>query len=620
DYTTKVTANGYGDLTGTLTVKDNPTTYNAELSRCVVNVGGIVTDKDTKLPISNATVTLTDKDGNTLTANTNSIGIYTINNVPTGDYTTKVTANGYDDLTGNLTVKDNPTTYNAELNRTMVNVGGLVTDKNTGLPIPNATVTLTDKDGNTLTANTNSLGIYTINNVPTGDYTTKVTANGYNDLTGTLTVKDNPTTYNAELNRTMVNVGGLVTDKNTGLPIPNATVTLTDKDGNTLTANTNSLGIYTINNVPTGDYTTKVTANGYDDLTGTLTVKDNPTTYNAELNRTMVNVGGLVTDKNTGLPIPNATVTLTDKDGNTLTANTNSLGIYSINNVPTGDYTTKVTADGYVDVTGTVSVQSNTTYNAQMERKIVSITGIVTDKDTKLPIEGATVSITANGQTFTATTDQSGAYSINNIPTGNYLTKVSAEGYTDVTGNIVVIDNSTYNAELSRKIVTVTGIVTDKNTNTRITNATVVLTNSAYPSLTYTTTTNSSGQYTINNVVTGDYTTKVTASGYSEVNETLKVIDNTTYNVQLVKLFTLSGTVTNKNSGTPINGVSITIESNGKTYTATTDLSGFYSISNVEPGDWNITATANKYGDYTNTITIVSDTTHNIQMSINIVN
>ncbi len=612
DYATKVTANGYNDLSGTISVNDN-TTYNAQLNSSIATVTGVITDKNTGLPISNATVIITDKDGKSFTATTDPTGAYTINNVPKGEYSTKVTANGYNEVTGSISVNDN-TTYNAELNRTIVTVTGVITDKTTSLPISNATVIITDKDGKSFTATTDATGSYTINNVPTGDYSTKVSATGYNEITGSISVNDN-TTYNAQLDRSIVSITGIVTDKNTKLPISNATVTVTG-NGKTYTATTDATGAYTINNVPTGDYTTKVTANGYDDLSGSINVKDN-TTYNAELNRTMVVVSGVITDKNTGLAISSATVTITG-NGKTYTATTNSSGAYTINNVPTGDYTTNVTAAGYNEISGSVSVQSNTTYNAELERKIVSITGVVTDKNTKLPILGATVSITANGQTFTATTDASGAYTISNIQTGNYTTKVTATGYTDLTGSLNVVDNTTYNAELNRKIVTITGVVTDKNTNAPISNATVVLNDKE--GHTYTGTTNNYGAYTINNVLTGEYTTKVTANGYAEVDGTLTVIDNTTYNAQLIKLVTVSGTVTNKYSGNPISGVKVTIESNGKTYTATTNSSGFYSISDVEMGQYSIIATASKYGDYTNTINVTSDTTHNIQLTYNLIN
>ncbi|MCL2322588.1 MAG: carboxypeptidase regulatory-like domain-containing protein, partial [Oscillospiraceae bacterium] len=371
------------------------------------SLSGTVTDKKTGLPIPNATVTITDDQGNTFTVTADENGRYVFDKIPNGNYTLQADADGYLEFTDNITINSN-TTQNIELDPVIitVTVTGVVTDKETGVPIPNATVTLTDDQGNTFTAQTDKNGEYTINDVPTGDYTTNVTADLYNPETDLISVNED-TNYNAELDKTIVivTVTGTVTDESTGLPIPNATVILTDKDGNTYTAKTDLNGEYTINDVPTGDYTTNVTADGYNPKTDSISVTDD-TTYDAELSRTMVNVGGIVTDKDTKLPIPNATVTLTDKDGNTLTANTNSLGIYTINNVPTGDYTTKVTADGYGDLTGTLTVKDNpTTYNAELSHSVVNVGGLVTDKDTKLPISNATVTLTdKDGNTLTANT------------------------------------------------------------------------------------------------------------------------------------------------------------------------------------------------------------------------
>lgn len=72
-------------------------------------------------------------------------------------------------------------------------VTGIVTDSN-GAVIPNATVKLTDKSrGQTFTATTTDTGSYLFPNVPVGNYSVSIEANGFNPVKRELTVSLNQT-------------------------------------------------------------------------------------------------------------------------------------------------------------------------------------------------------------------------------------------------------------------------------------------------------------------------------------------------------------------------------------------------------------------------------------------
>tara|TARA_Y100000590_G_scaffold77284_1_gene85596 strand:+ start:27245 stop:30163 length:2919 start_codon:yes stop_codon:yes gene_type:complete len=79
------------------------------------------------------------------------------------------------------------------------------------------------------------------------------------------------------------NLSGTITDAQNGDPLIGANVVISNKDFNTGAA-TNSDGEYTIQNVPLGDYTLKVTYIGYEDYEAPIAVNENSVNFNIQLN------------------------------------------------------------------------------------------------------------------------------------------------------------------------------------------------------------------------------------------------------------------------------------------------------------------------------------------------
>jgi subtilisin family serine protease len=160
--------------------------------------------------------------------------------------------------------------------------------------------------------------------------------------------------------------------------------------------------------------------------------------------------------------------------------------------------------------------------------------------------------------------------------------------------------------ETSTKTGILSGIVTDETTGTGISGATVTI-----GSLSKTTETD--GYYTINNVPVGNnYSVTASAKGFiSEtitgvvISEGLTTTKNFSLSEVVIETYRVSGIVKDSESN-PINGALVVIE--GTDLNKTTEADGTYSISGVEAGAYNITASADGYVSQTlNDISVNSD-------------
>ncbi|SCG84500.1 bacillopeptidase F [Proteiniborus sp. DW1] len=161
---------------------------------------GRITDYDTGYGISGARVSIS---GTSLYGITDNSGYYTINNIPVGTQQITVTADGYQAVSGSVTIEANRTvTVNGTMKRENVvqtgTVTGRVVDYYSGSGISYARVSVGDK-----TTYTDSYGYYTLNNVPAGSQYMTVGASGYYSASGYIDVIAGGTiTVNARLVRT----------------------------------------------------------------------------------------------------------------------------------------------------------------------------------------------------------------------------------------------------------------------------------------------------------------------------------------------------------------------------------------------------------------------------------
>ena len=211
---------------------------------------------------------------------------------------------------------------------------------------------------------------------------------------------------------------GVLRDSITNDTLPAATVVVTDSAGHVYTTSTAANGAYVITSTVTnpllpGAATVYGTAIGYGSTTVTKTLTPGPNTQDLSLGALILS--GVVTDRNDGLPIPGATLVVRDSAEHTYTSTTNVNGAYIFTStiaapLVQGPANVTGSAGGYSDAAATPTLVSGAnTQNLALAS--TTLTGVVTDTVTGLPVSGASVVFTdAQSHVFTATTSVEGRF------------------------------------------------------------------------------------------------------------------------------------------------------------------------------------------------------------------
>ena len=226
-----------------------------------------------------------------------------------------------------------------------------------GAPVAQAAITLIDPSGRQAGRNvTDRDGGYQLSIPTQGHYVLIARAPSHQPQALSIDVNGAPLEFDVVLSGSAGLVGTVRTSS--GDPIARATVTVTDVNGEVITARTtNVAGTYAINDLVSGDYTLVVTAGGYRPTALLVAI---PAVGKAEQDVELAGGAQLAGITRAGAdqhPLPDARVSLIDRSGAVVAvARTDTDGKYAFDDVPSGDYT--VTAHSYPPITSVVHIAS----------------------------------------------------------------------------------------------------------------------------------------------------------------------------------------------------------------------------------------------------------------------
>lgn len=612
-YFVEATAEGYcpGTLTNfAATHNQDNTGANITLTKSAT-INGTITDSSTE-PISGATITVYEIDTHypiegytnyaigSVTSASNGSYIYTTKftwyyssystkNMPLypGSYRVVVTKDGYAPAQATVTITTQGETV--QQNFTLTSASGSIAGyvlAPSGSTNVGSYVTVYARSASTgiiksaYTAN----GAYNITNLPSGDYTLFVEANGY--VLTTLNVSTTTAGYAVNQNITLIPkyyIEGYITDASTGNPVSAIVYIYKDTYTNSYAgyASTGETGYFVLASMDSfGYYGVKITANGYITKYLPLYINSSSIVLNTTLTKGSTITGTICSDR--GIPVTSGNLYLKTLNGVQMDYEYLENGMYTFSSVPAGTYHLDVT--GYY-VYGTQASVDVTVGSAELKYQNITVTygyleGNVTDSLGNL-IVGATVSA---GGTST-TTDPNGHYLLHWTSSSNYTATANKEGYVKSTATSVQITKgaTTYLNIVLAKSATISGYVTNENGQAL---ADIYCNIETIGKAEYT---NSLGYYTFNeDLNAGAYSILFTGGYYVPKSQTVTVLlagdDCLNNNVTMILGGSISGTVTNSYGG-PISSVTVYAynSTNATTYveSTSTNSNGFYNITKL---------------------------------------
>jgi hypothetical protein len=306
-------------------------------------------------------------------------------------------------------------------------------------------------------------------------------------------------------------ITGLVTDSSTSQPLPDVTVSAKDSF-RTLTAKTDSNGTYTISGLTGGNFTTVFAKTGYlkQTVTGTM-IANGTVTINIQL--TPVSALTLtITSPQDGVTVNQSPIIVTGDVTNNANVTVNGIQALVSNNtfsasIPLIEGPNTITASATDQYGQTTSHTINVTLLSEG-----SITGLVTDASTSLPLTGATVSITDSlGNTKNASTDSNGRYTITDLLFGAFNGTITKAGYSEYrfSGTLSPGETKTINASLTPVPPTISNVVVNNITK----NSTTITWTTDQPATSFVEygTTTSYGSSTSDSTLTTNHTVPLTS-------------------------------------------------------------------------------------------------------------
>lgn len=608
------------------------------------SISGRVTDEVTDNPIAGAAITLS---GIYCVWHTDSTGHYLCDSIPAGAYIVTAYATGYipETYPDSVIVIEGQNSPRIDFALTPSgggtgSISGRVTNEVTGYPIEGAAIGLSDLDCDCIWF-TDSSGHYVCDHIPPGVYQVYASAAGYHPETypESVMVIGGQNTPNIDF-ALAPQVGhgmitGRVTDEVTGLAIIMAYVRAIGLDNYCYgEAWSDTGGYYGILDLCPGTYQVIASKEGYapEVYPDSVIVIAGENTPNIDFALSPIgedgSVSGMVTDEETGFPISMAHLVVMGLDNWCYAeAWSDTDGYYLVPELCPGTYEVHANAQGYIPETYpdpvVVTAGQNTpdidfALAPEGGPEFGSISGRVTDEQTGLPIIMAEITIT--GIYCIWYTDTAGYYLCDHLPPDSYEVNARKDGYHPDSypdSVIVIAGQNTPGIDFALaptgEYGSISGRVTDEETGLPIIMAHLMaigLDNWCYGEAW----SDTSGYYTIQNMCSGIY--KVNANKMGYVPETypdsvIVIAGENTPGIDFAlapvgEPGSISGTVTDANSGEPIFGAHVWGHGEFGHGQAFSDSLGQYTVENLFAGDYFVNAWVPEYHpqDYPTPVTV----------------
>ena len=381
---------------------------------------------------------------------------------------------------------------------------------------------------------------------------------------------------------------------------------------------------YRFENVAPGTYTLRVSKPGHETYTGTVTVSNADVTRDVTLVSAVAGtytVSGAIASGGSN----SAAITVALYKGSSLVKSvtvTGNSANYSLTGIAPGEYTLKVSKQDHITHQSTITVTgANVVKNVVLGQSQFTLSGHVTSSgSTKDPITVKLLSGKTLIESVTLTGNYAG-YTFKGVVPGNYTLEVTKAGH-NVSSTSVSVSNANVTknitlSPISSAVYTISGTITSFGDAAapiylELYNGTTLL-----KSLTLS---GNSVKYSLTGIPSGTYHLVVRKTGHNDYRS--EVVVNGADTAKNVPMFKIIGgttvTVSGKLSGMSGTGtVWIYLYVKGKdlpAYDTMRSGNGNYTISGVEPGTYILKAAAPGYDDYSATVIINGDTTHNITM------
>jgi len=527
------------------------------------------------------------------------------------------------------------TSLDFELTLTNARISGNISytnSSNEDVGLSDVSIYALSEDGFSGNSISNADGSFSINNLNPGrEYSITLVKTGYSDVARDAVdlQQENQSVGTLSMIPNNRKINGIVKDQG-GTALNNVPVSASSEISSGV-AMTNSSGEFTISGLApftTYDVVTNKEEQGWINVEKEVTIEDNENNSGGTFEITIndARIFGNITDSNTGDPITNATVILTNSStGNSFTKNSQHPdGSFNFKYLTGGAYTLKIIKELYLAKTLNISISARQVKEQNVEIDYsapVTISGTLKDTDER-PISGENVFLINDQQTLFVETDESGGFSFtdNVIPytTTSVSTNLDGEEYdNDIEELTIENSNQTTNLIIDIHTASLNGSIKDVDNNLLLnTEITLAKENSEGVYEILENIVSESGNFVFDYLYEGNYKITAVRSGYYENNNIVEIgltdFSNESVTINLTSLpNALSGAISalyNEESISIKNSIVDIKQANTILFTDTTGSAGTFQFVDLVYGEeYEITCRKTGFADYNETFQYSDD-------------